>query len=125
MSGPFRKPTADLAERFAAAVAAVDGLEPRTMFGMPAAFLNGNMTAGIFADSIMVRLSEADRAARLAEGWSLFEPMPGRPMREYVAAPPTVVAAPDALEDLIGQAAAFVRTLPPKLPRPRRSKAAR
>jgi TfoX N-terminal domain. len=111
---PWRKPPAELVERFGEAVAGIEGLEVRKMFGFPAAFIGGNMTAGIHQDSVMVRLPDAERQARLDEGWSLFEPMPGRPMREYVALPADVVADADATRGWIERAAAYVRTLPPK-----------
>lgn len=121
----FRKPPADLVDRFRTAVAGIEGAELKQMFGMPAAFINGNMAAGVFEDSIMVRLSEPDRAARLAEGWSLFEPMGGRPMREYVGVPPALLGDAEAIRGLIEQAAIFVRTMPPKAPKPRKSQSGR
>jgi hypothetical protein len=65
----------------------------------------------------MVRLSDAEREERLADGWSLFEPMPGRPMREYVALPPDVAGDVAALREWVERAAAYVRTLPPKAPK--------
>jgi TfoX/Sxy family transcriptional regulator of competence genes len=92
----------------------------RKMFGMPAGFIGGNMAAGLHQDTIMVRLAAEDRQARLDAGWSLFEPMPGRPMREYVALPPEVTADVEATRGWIERAAAYVRTLPPKAAKPRR-----
>ncbi|MGH2382012.1 MAG: hypothetical protein ACRDG7_12440 [Candidatus Limnocylindria bacterium] len=74
---PWRKPAPELVERFHAAVAGIEGLEVRKMFGFPAAFIGGNMTAGLH---------------RLAAGWSTF----------------------------VERAAAYVRTLPPKAPKPSR-----
>ena len=123
-SDPWRKPPADMVERFHEAVAAIEGVEVRKMFGMPAAFLNGNMVAGLHQDTTMVRLPDDLRAERFAEGWSAFEPMPGRPMREYVALPPDVAADVDAAREWLERAAAFVRTLPPKAPKaPRKARA--
>jgi TfoX/Sxy family transcriptional regulator of competence genes len=118
-SGTWRKAPAELVERFEAAVAGIDGLEKRQMFGYPAAFIGGNMTAGLHQESFLVRLPEAERAERLAAGWSIFEPMPGRPMREYLALPPEVVEDPEATRSWIERAAAYVRTLPPKVPKAR------
>jgi TfoX/Sxy family transcriptional regulator of competence genes len=117
---PWRKPPADLIERFHEAVAGIEGVEVRKMFGFPAAFVGGNMTAGLHQDAFMVRLSEADRAERLADGWSTFEPMPGRPMREYVALPTAVIADVDAAREWIERAAEYARTLPPKAPKARK-----
>jgi len=114
---PWRKPDPELVDRFHEAVAGIEGVEVRKMFGFPAAFIAGNMTAGLHQESVMVRLSDAERQERIADGWSLFEPMPGRPMREYVALPPEVAADVDATRRWIERAAAHVRTLPPKAPK--------
>ncbi len=120
---PWRKPSAELIERFHEAVAGIEGVEVRKMFGYPAAFVGGNMTAGLHQESFLVRLSETDRAERLADGWSTFEPMAGRPMREYVTLPPQVVADADATRAWVERAAGYVRTLPPKAPKaPKRAK---
>jgi len=120
---PWRKPSPELVDRFHEAVAGIEGLEVRKMFGFPAAFIGGNMTAGLHQDTFMVRLSDADRAERLADGWSNFEPMPGRPMREYLTLPVGVISDADATRAWVERAAAYVRTLPPKAPKaPKRSK---
>jgi TfoX/Sxy family transcriptional regulator of competence genes len=120
---PWHKPEQELIDRFHEAVAGIEGLEVRKMFGFPAAFIGGNMTAGLHQDTFMVRLSEADRSERLADGWSTFEPMPGRPMREYLTLPAAVISDVDATRAWVERAAAYVRTLPPKAPKaPKRSK---
>ena len=121
---PWRKPDPELVDRFHEVVAGIDGVEERRMFGFPAAFIGGNMTAGLHQNTVMVRLPDAERQERIDDGWSLFEPMPGRPMREYVALPPKVAADVDATRHWIERAAAHVRTLPPKAPKaPKKTKA--
>lgn len=117
MHDQWRKAPPDLVERFGAAVAGIEGLEVRKMFGYPAGFVGGNMTTGLHQESWIVRLSEEDRQERFAAGWSGFEPMPGRPMREYVTLPPDVVSDPDAAREWVERAAAYVRSLPPKQPK--------
>lgn len=114
---PWRKAPPELIDRFHEAVAGIEGIEVRKMFGYPAAFVGGNMTAGLHQDTFLVRLAEADRAERLAEGWSTFEPMPGRPMREYVTLPADVTADLEATRQWVERAADYVRTLPPKVPK--------
>ena len=114
---PWRKARPDDVDRFHAAVAGLEGVEVRKMFGFPAAFVGGNMAAGLHQETVMVRLPDDVRQGRLDEGWSLFEPMPGRPMREYVALPADVFADADATRSWIERAAAYVRTLPPKEPK--------
>ena len=121
-SNPWRKPPPDQVARFHEAVAGIEGVEVRKMFGSPAAFVGGNLTAGLHQESVMVRLPDAERQERLAEGWSLFEPMPGRPMREYVALPPEVAADLAATRHWVERAAAYVRTLPPKAARPKKAR---
>jgi TfoX/Sxy family transcriptional regulator of competence genes len=123
---PWRKPSPELVERFGEATAGIEGIELRKMFGFPAAFVGGNMAAGLHQDTFMVRLPEDERAERLDAGWSLFEPMPGRPMREYVALPDEVAADVDAARRWIERAAAYTGTLPPKAPKaPKAKKAAK
>ena len=61
----------------------------RSMFGSIAYFTNGNMFAGVFGDSLFMRLSEADWARLRAEHPEAkpFEPVKGRMMREYATVP--------------------------------------
>src|SRR5688500_16501829 len=117
-SDAWRKAPAELIERFHAAVAGIDGLEVRPMFGYPAAFIGGNMTAGLYQETFLVRLPEAERADRHADGWATFEPMPGRPMREYVALPAEAVADPAATPDWVERPASYARPPPPQSPDP-------
>ena len=113
----WRKSPEELIEQFAEAVAGVEGVEQRKMFGYPAAFVGGNMTTGLHQDSWIVRLPEDVRRERLEAGWSTFEPMPGRPMREYVALPDKVIADRDEVRAWVERAVEYVRGLPPKSPR--------
>jgi TfoX/Sxy family transcriptional regulator of competence genes len=122
-SDPWRKSPADLQERFETAVAGIDGLEQRQMFGYPAGFIGGNLTTSLHQESWIVRLPDAERQGRLDAGWSAFEPMAGRPMRGYVALPTEVAADQEQARAWVERAAAYVRTLPPKVPKPKKSKA--
>ncbi len=115
---PWRKAPPELVERFEAAVVGIKGLEMRKMFGYPAGFVGGNMVTGLHQESWIVRLPDEARHERLDAGWPTFEPMPGRPMREYVALPAEVVADPTAARSWVERAAAYGRDLPPKLPKP-------
>lgn len=115
----WTKSPEDLVERFGAAVAGIEGLERRQMFGYPTAFIGGNMVTGLHQESWIVRLPDDQRAERLAVGWSTFEPMAGRPMREYVSMPPSITDDPGAARMWVERAAAYVRTLPPKVRKPK------
>ena len=84
------------------------------MFGYPSAFVNGNMFAGTFQDSIIVRLAETDRAALLRlKGAAPFEPM-GHPMKEYIVVPAGMVAKPKELGAWIERGHRYALTLPAK-----------
>lgn len=112
--GSWRKAPEHLVERFGVAVAGIDGLETRKMFGYPAGFIGGNMVTSLHQESWIVRLSESARREPLDAGWSRFEPVPGRPMREYLVLPSVVAEDPDAAREWVERAADYVRTLPPK-----------
>ena len=89
--------------------------EPRRMFGCPCAFIQGNMFTGLHQESMIFRLSPEDRADLLAlPGAAPFVSMEGRPMREYVVAPPEMLALPDELEKWMARALSFAKGLPPK-----------
>jgi TfoX/Sxy family transcriptional regulator of competence genes len=120
---PWRKSAPALVDRFHETVAGIEGVEVRQMFGFPAGFIGGNMAFGLHQDSFIVRLPDDERRDRLDAGWAQFEPMPGRPMREYLALPPEVVEDPDAARAWAERAAAYVRTLPAKVPKPRKARA--
>lgn len=95
----------------------------RKMFGYPAAFVNGNMFAGLFQDAMFLRLSDEDRAAFRSEyGARLFEPMPGRPMRGYVLVPRFVLQSPKQLNAWMRKAMEFTGSLPPKASRSKTKK---
>lgn len=95
----------------------------RKMFGYPAAFVNGNMFAGLFQDAMFLRLSDEDRAAFRSEyGARLFEPMPGRPMRGYVLVPRFVLKSPKLLKAWTRKAMEYTGSLPPKASRSKAKK---
>jgi TfoX/Sxy family transcriptional regulator of competence genes len=85
------------------------------MFGYPCCFVNGNMFMGLHEDHMVLRLGDDERARLLAmEGAQPFEPMPGRPMKEYVVLPAALLADRTALREWVGTAMAHAAALPPK-----------
>ncbi len=99
-------------------------IERRKMFGYPCAFLNGNMFTGLHQENFIVRLSEDDRKhANEQYGTQPFDPMKGRPMREYIALPEEIMADEDALKDWVERSLSFASALPPKEKKPRKAKA--
>ena len=85
----------------------------RPMFGTVAAFIEGQMFMCLFANELFVRLGEQDRAAVSAAGGGPLEPMPGRPLREYVTIP-NWRSDEQAVRRWGAQALEFALTLPPK-----------
>ena len=111
----WTKPPDALVSLFAKATEKLPGVQSRRMFGYPAAFVNGHMFAGVFQASVILRLSEGDlAAARVAINAELFEPTPGRVMREYVVVPNAVVQSSKLLGDWLKRGHAFASTMPAK-----------
>jgi len=111
---------------FHTATAGLPGVESRKMFGYPCAFVNGQMLTGVYQDRIMLRLSDRDRAQFLKmPGARPFEPMPGRPMREYVELPPNIMNSPAEFKRWLRRGLEYVRTLPPKAKKPQTAKTAK
>jgi TfoX/Sxy family transcriptional regulator of competence genes len=95
----------------------------RQMFGYPAAFVNNNMFMGLFRDQMLVRLPEAPRKELLkVAGARVFEPMPGRAMKEFVVLPPPVIADQTKLSEWIAKALEYASGLPAKTGRAKRGK---
>ena len=90
----------------------------RPMFGNVSAFVNGNMFMGVFGPDIFLRVPEADREAIMREGGGPFEPMPGRPMREYVILPLEWRDQPDRLRQWVARSHEHAEAMPPKQPKP-------
>jgi TfoX/Sxy family transcriptional regulator of competence genes len=86
----------------------------RPMFGNLAAFVNGNMFAGLYGDDLFVRLSEDGRADLLSNKGSMFEPMKGRPMKEYVCVPRAWLEKPALVKPWISRSLEWSSTLPKK-----------
>jgi hypothetical protein len=117
----FRPSPPALTERFRQAMASYPEAQVRVVFGCPCAFIRGNMVTGLFGDEWFVRLSPEQRPGLLRlKGAHPFEPMPGRPLREQVVMPASVVGSPAKLQGYIEKAVVHGRSLPPKAPKPRR-----
>lgn len=90
-------------------------VKSRPMFGNLAAFVNGNMFLALLGSQVAVRLPDEDRAELLnVRGASPFEPMPGRPMKEYVVLPEAWRKSRKKAEDWVARSLAWAGTLPPK-----------
>jgi len=111
----FPKPSAGAVRVFESLVAGHPEMERRKMFGHPCTFVNGNLCIGTFYDEVFLRLSEADRrTASKLSGVRPFAPMPGRPMREYLVFPASLLHDRKVAARWVKRSADFVRGLPPK-----------
>jgi TfoX/Sxy family transcriptional regulator of competence genes len=108
---------------FQTAIGDIPDAQPRKMFGYPSVFIKDQMLAGVFADRIMLRLSDQDRAEFLRlPGAKSFEPMPGHAMREYVELPPDMMNSPEEFTKWLQRGRSYVESLPPKAKKPNRAK---
>jgi len=90
-------------------------VKARPMFGNVAGFVNGNMFMDLHGDDLFLRLSEEDRAGLLGEdGASQFEPLKGRPMKEYFLVPKAWREEPDKLGTWMERSLSWVSDMPEK-----------
>ncbi len=67
---------------------AEDGAQISNMFGMPSLKVKGKAFAGLAGDAMVFKLTGEPHKRALSEpGATLFEPMSGRPMKEWVQVP--------------------------------------
>jgi len=106
------KPSDTDLERFRSLAPDAPDVEVKPMFGQLAAFVNGNMFAGLFGSAVGVKLPE-DAAAELSAlpGSGPFGPEE-RPMGGYLSLPPDM--ADDEASDWLERAREHVATFPPK-----------
>jgi TfoX/Sxy family transcriptional regulator of competence genes len=120
----WRRPPEELVDYLDSVIP--DGPAPvefRPMFGGPCYWTGGNMFAALHQESMIVRLAEEDRAALLGEpGAALFEPMEGRPMREYVVIPQHIVQDRETVRAWLAKGLAYAASLPPKQNKPRKKR---
>ena len=110
------KPDPDLLQRMEGLLAALPARK-RLMFGTAAWFADSNaqMFAGVWGDRVNVRVGK-DAVSELVDsgGADPFEPMPGRPMKEYVLLDAASVSDDAGLRSWIERGLEFAESLPPK-----------
>lgn len=121
----FTKAPPEMVARFNDAIRPLMAdIERRQMFGYPCAFVGSQMFTGLFQDFMHIRLSAEDRAVFLKlEGARVFEPLPGRPMKEYMVVPRAVLYSEPELQSWLRKSFDYARSLPPKLKKPKASRA--
>ncbi|MEE8045566.1 MAG: TfoX/Sxy family protein [Dehalococcoidia bacterium] len=122
---------ADWPKKDEALIERIDGLlsiapvRRKNMFGTSAWFLESNdmMFAGAWGEGIMVRIGEEQTKLLIDSGEAdAFDPMGGKPMREYVLLGGERIAEDDDLLNWLDQASEFASTLPPKKAKSRKKK---
>ncbi len=85
----FAKSSPRMLARFEELADLVPSARRKPMFGYPSCTLNGNMFMSLYEDSLVLRLSDADRREFIAAyGEDVeFSPMPGRTMTSFVVVP--------------------------------------
>jgi TfoX/Sxy family transcriptional regulator of competence genes len=117
----WTKSPQSLIDLFEKSVPSGTSVSRRKMFGYPAAFANGNLFIGLHQNDFIIRLSENDRARFSAEfGERRFEPIPGRPMREYVRLPDELMADPRRRASWINLSLRYAETIVSKTKPPKR-----
>ena len=114
--GTMPKPSEEAKAAFTRLVPDGPAVTLRPMFGNLAAFVNGNMFAGLFGEDLFVRLPEAESAKVRKQGGRDFAPMAGRPMKGYVTVPGTWRAKPEAVKGWITTALEVTGRMPAKVP---------
>ena len=121
MSDNWPEMDRDLEERIDGLAAALP-VRRKKMFGTSSWFMDSNdqMMAGVWGDGVMVRVGE-DEAGGLVESGKaeVFDPMGGRPMREYVFLNADRIAEDSDLIEWLERAAGFTAGLAPKKKRSR------
>lgn len=110
---------------FLAALPKDPRISTKRMFGAIVAMVNGHMASGLFARSVLVRLSPADQAEALAlDGSGPFDPMGnGRAMRDTLLLAEEVMEEPQVLRDWLRRSFEHTLTLPRKAPKAATAKA--
>jgi TfoX/Sxy family transcriptional regulator of competence genes len=101
---------------FRAALPADRRIETLQMFGGVAAKVNGNLFGGTFGRSVMLLLSEKDRAEALElDGAAPFDPMGNGAMRsDKIQMPESIMDDPAELKSWVKRSFEFALTLPKK-----------
>jgi TfoX/Sxy family transcriptional regulator of competence genes len=111
----WRKSPDDLIALFYAALPEDPRIEHRKMFGYPCAFVGGNLFSGLHQEDVIVRLAETHRIAAIEkQAARVFEPMAGRPMREYIVLPQAALADREQLAAWLQRGLSYAASLPPK-----------
>ena len=112
----------ELVERVRAALTGTRAIHEIKMFGGIGFMLNGNLMAGASKRGLLLRIGKDRQAEALARPGARPMKMRGRTMDGYVYVDPPALTG-GALKMWIEMAVSFVRTLPPKRPKAKPTRA--
>jgi TfoX/Sxy family transcriptional regulator of competence genes len=119
--GSMPKPSEEAKAAFTRLVPDAPTVTLRPMFGNLAAFVNGNMFAGLFGEDLFVRLPDDESTAIKKHGGRDFEVMPGRVMKGYVLVPKTWRTKTGPTAAWITGALELTAKMPPKVAAPKKA----
>lgn len=90
------------------------GASERKMFGGTCFMINGNMCAGTWKGSLIVRLDRKDHDRTLAEPHTRPADMTGRVMKGWAMVEPSGIESATDLKTWVDRAAIYAESLPPK-----------
>ncbi len=90
------------------------GYSERKMFGSVCFLINGNMCAGTWNGSLIVRLDRRDHDKTLAEPHTAPADMNGRTMRGWALVEPAGISSKDKLAAWLARGVDFAGSLPAK-----------
>ena len=111
----MEKPTEAIVRLFHRLIPEDPAVERRSMFGMPCAFVNGQMFFGTFEDSLVLRVGPTRAAALHGEpGLAVFSPPRGGTWKEYLQVSPALLGDDTRLAGLVAEALGSTPAAPPK-----------
>lgn len=120
----FRAAPPEMVALFEKVMLAFPDAQVKKTFGYPSAYVNGQMFSGLHNESMILKLPPGDLKTILAlDGAHAFEPMPGRPMKEFAVVPPSLLHSEPELVEWLHKAFTYVGSLPPKPPKKSKKKA--
>ena len=111
----WKKSSAEAVERFVGALPTDAAGGRRKMFGYEACFVNGGFWAGMYQEEIVIKLPPEVKAqtAELSAA-KQFDPMGGRPMKNWWIVPRPVSESPKKLSALLVKTYGPVSAAPPQ-----------
>lgn len=103
-----------LGDRIRQILSRQDGYSERRMFGTVCFMIHGNMCAGVWHGSLIVRLDKKDHDATLAEPHTGPAGMNGRTMKGWALVEPAGIASDNQLATWLDSTVNFARSLPVK-----------